>query len=178
MQRDVAGGAGRSSGHAPRPRAAALRAGAGAVREGTAEPARALAAEQRGKSSGGPRRPAPDMLYVVGLGLGNTKDITVKGLEALPFDAISSSSSSRRSNLHLATLMTRKRTGAAASEAPATALSVCRSSSASMRCGLASLACAQGCSACCSCWRPERTPRRSSGQTGRRHLRRARARCT
>jgi hypothetical protein len=82
-------GAARSSGHARRPRAAARRAGAGEARERTAEPARertaeparertaepARAAEQRGKEQ---RRPALYVLYVVGLGLGDKKDITVK----------------------------------------------------------------------------------------------------
>ncbi len=63
------------------------RRGARARRKRMAELVRA--AEQRGKSSEGP---APDVLFVVGLGLGDTKDNTVKGLWPCmgPFDAFDS----------------------------------------------------------------------------------------
>jgi precorrin-2 methylase len=36
-------------------------------------------------------------LYVVGLGLGDKKDVTVKGLEALPFEAFDSAVGQGRS---------------------------------------------------------------------------------
>jgi hypothetical protein len=41
--------------------------------------------------------PAPDVLFVVGLELGDKKDITVKGLEALPFEAFDSAVGDGRS---------------------------------------------------------------------------------
>ena len=51
-----------------------------------------LAGARSGAARQEQRRPALDMLYVVGLGLGDKKDITVKSLEACigPFDAFDS----------------------------------------------------------------------------------------
>ncbi len=65
-------------------RARAPAAGGGATRgRGRGARAHSRAGARSGAARQEQRRPAPDMLYVVGLGQGDKKDITVKGLEAV-----------------------------------------------------------------------------------------------
>ncbi len=77
-------------GHAPPPRAAARRASSGAARElGRGAQADGRADARCGAARQEQRRPAPDMLYVAGLGFGDKKENRVKGLWPCtgPFDA-------------------------------------------------------------------------------------------